>query len=63
MDKQEIIKGFVCANSLADASAEISEYYGEDNTVSLNLKYISDNMLLEIPKEIDIASIGELNRA
>ena len=50
-------KGLVCANTFAEAVNELTEYYGESETESLALDYITDGAVVEsceIPDDIKL---------
>lgn len=40
--------GFIIADSYKDAMAQAMEYYGENETEYITLKYITDNSILPI---------------
>lgn len=65
LEKEAISKGFTMGKHYSDAVDKITHFYGEDNTLSLKIEYISDDDVLLLPDDIDddiFNSIRETNR-
>lgn len=54
INKTRICKGYVCADSEAEAIEKLNKYYGEDNIECWSLKFDNDSCVIELSdKNVD----------
>ena len=50
--------GYVCGDSYAAAARNLSDCYGENDIISITIKYVADRPLVILPSEEAITSKG-----
>ena len=52
-DKEQIKHGIVCGENYADAVRQITDYFGDIETIELSIEYFSDDSIMVFPDEAD----------
>lgn len=50
-DKEWIKRGIVCGENYADAVKQITNYFGDIETIGLSIEYFSDDSIMVFPDE------------
>lgn len=60
-EEEVIDRGYLIADSYHSACAQLLEYYGEENLITMEVEYLSDHSLVFIPSYVNMKQINKIN--